>query len=253
MIRISWETFKFVFENAPNIGFWAGVLIIPYNWYIHQHIVIKMAFIIVPVSAIVLFSLKTFKKMKNIFWEIKVESGLKGEQGKRKGNPTKRLARNLPSKNDLAVIYKFAFNYARTWASDGMLEEINYYVKLAGDKITKSAQIYIQSQLRREILALYLPRRYQKVEEFDEYGRSSKINTPKIYSFTNWRKAIEKALENSTRDIEKSDETRLQISPSTNSLNINLTFSKKNRDWRNRYTLKENELKCGGKVIAKLE
>jgi hypothetical protein len=250
MIRTFLIIFKFVFENTPNIGFWIGVLYFLHDWYIQQHILIRVIFLIVPMIAIFVISLRIFKEIKNQLTEVKIETGLKEKRGEKTEDGVRIMKKNLPSKKELVSIYKYASSYAKSWASDGMLEEINYYLDLDGNRITKNVQIYIRSQLKRERLAFYLPRRSQKIEEFSEYGGSSNIRVPPIYSFEHWKKAIEKAIESSTSDIEKSDRTHLQISPSTDSLYINLTFSKGDREWRNRYFLKENALKHKDKVIS---
>lgn len=251
MIKRLWIIFKFIFENGPNVGFWIGVLYFLNTWFVKRSITIKIVIFIVPVIAIFLIIVGTFRKIKSQLLETNVESGLKERKGNANKDLVKLLIKNLPTRTNLVALYKYATAYAKSWASDGRVEEINYYLDLENNKIEKDVQIYINSATKREHLAFYLPRHSKQIEEFSQGEGSYEKNVPSIFSFKYWREAAEKALENSTSDIEKADKTRVQISPSMDSLTMNFTFEKGDREWKKHYYLKQDSLELGNTIIHK--
>ena len=245
--------FKFLFENGPNIGFWIGIFYYYQNWYTKQNSFIKTIIGIVSVismTTVLSILIKSFRTVISEIFKINAEASLKKEEGTKKKNPTRLLIKASPSKKNLKRIYKYAKNYAKSWASDGKLKSIVYYLKSQKNIINKTAQIYIQSQLKMESLTTYLPVYSQKIEEFYEPRHHDEKDIPEIYAFPKWKKAVEIAIENSTSDIEKADITKVQIIPHNDSLNINLSFEIKNREWKKRFDLKDYKLKCKGKVIV---
>lgn len=242
MFRPFLLTSKFIFDSGPKIGFWIGILYFLRTWYLQQHVLIQALFVIVPVVAIIIILVKSFRELINQYLLVRAESSLREERLPNTTERTKFITKNIPKESALVAIHKYAENFASTWASDGKLDEINYYLKLNERRVKKYAQITIQSQLRREILTTYLPKAIHNIEEFDKYNYLNDKNLREIYSFPHWKEAIEKSTENSSSDIEKSDRIKLQISPSISSLHINFLFEKGNRSWRKRYILEKNKL-----------
>ena len=251
MVKRFWIIFKFIFENGPNVGFWIGVLYFLNSWFAKQSVAARVIIFTGPVVAIFIIVVGTFRKIKGQLLETSIESDLHDRKGSVNEDRIKLLIRNLPTRTNLMALRKYATAYAKAWASDGGVKEINYYLDLEDNKVTKDVQIYISSTTKRERLVFYLPRRSKQIEEFGQGESSYEKGSPSIFSFEYWREAAEKALENSTSDIEKADKTRVQISPSQDSLTINLTFEKGEREWRRHYYLKQNSLEFGDTVIHK--
>ena len=237
MIRKILKLLKYTFENGPNIGFWVGVLIILYDWCSKQSIPIRLFFIIVPLIAIT-------TSLRRIYNEIKQQaltSAALAATEKKTNSPgvdkLTLLQNNVPSEYSLRAIYKYAQNYAERWASDGEVTGINYYLEATADVLTKRAQIFIRSSKRGEKLTTYLPSTLDGIEEFEQEQYYTQGIAPRIYSFRGWKKELTSVIETASKDLAKSDEARLQISPNVNGLYLFFYFKNGNRQWLKRQIL----------------
>ena len=244
--------FKFIFENAPNYVFWLSVLVFLKEWYLHQHFFIKTVFILTPIVSIIVLLKRTIKQVRSEISKSRIEKNLQVQKVQNK-NKLKLLLKNVPTKKHLKLFYEYAENYAKLWASDGKLESICYYLELDDKKLSKSAQIFLRSLLRNEILTLYLPIKSQHIEEVNQNPHNKNIISS-IYSFIHFEEAIKMSLENSAADIEKAVQIRLQVAPASNYLSINVGFEIDRRTWYKRYTLSNNKLMNeNGNVLHEFE
>lgn len=232
----------FIIENVPNIGFWIGVFYIFRSWFLSQLIITRFAIILLPTVLLWISVRRGLSTTKTQLLKINAESALEEKNKKFDIDRTKKLIENIPSKKDLIYIYNYGNNYARSWASDGLLDYINFYIDVTkwNNVVSKKAQIFISSSLRSEVLTTYIPGDGFSVEEMDKILSNKEV--PLIYSYSHWKDAVEKILENSISDIEKSDNTKVQFSPCIDYLAITVRLEKDNRKWTRRYKLMNNKI-----------
>ncbi|MFH1547311.1 MAG: hypothetical protein ABIC57_02385 [bacterium] len=246
-------TLKFIFENTPNIGFWIGAIHFFHEWYLQQGIFIKIliwVISIISITKVISTLIKNFKILQSEILKSNAEIGYKDVKNTKKTDPTKLMIMNIPSSQNLKRTYKYATKYAESWASDGELMKIVYYLDLSHNKIRKSAQIFIKSSIRNELLTTYIPNPSDSIEESEQGITSNETKIPKIYSFQNWKEAVKISIENSTSDINKSDSLKIQLSPVSDSMHITFWFEKNNRKWKKRFKLSKNRLEINNKTIT---
>lgn len=236
-----WVILLFIVENGPNVGFWLGILYVFRNWYLSQSLFIEILFILIPIIIILITIRHDLTKIKTQLLKISADSALVEKKDTSNINRVEQLIKNIPSKRNLIDIYNYALNYAKSWASDGKLSYINFYIDSIGNNISKQAQIIVFSSLRREIVTAYLPNESFEIEEVETTGENSR-EIPVIYSHSHWKDAVARIFESSASDIEKSNKAKLQLSPSIDSLGMTLYLENNHRKWVRRFKLKNNEI-----------
>lgn len=231
---------KIIWENGPTLGFWLGVLV----WFQNEIQISPFIKFLIVASLFVITALairKIYREYKQELLKYRIDSHLEKVKGNEDLDKVKNLQKNIPTSTEINDIHSYSEEYAKNWASDGGVTEINYYLDAVGSRVNKSVQIYMFSSIRSEKLALYLPKYSTKLEEHRVFEPPVSISKL-ISSFSNWSDALSKAIEMCSSDIAKSDISRIQISPTHETLYFNFYFTLSNRQWRRIFTLRGNKL-----------
>jgi len=175
-----------------------------------------------------------------------------GKENKPKVNGPDDLIRlfkdNIPSELLINLVYSYAKSYAKRFAPDGKVAEINYYLTFDGT-LKKNFQIYIRSETRNELLETYLPSNYY----VSSYGCNSVTCVGrKISDFKNYRKAIEFLIEKNSFNFNTAEKVRLQVGPNDNFLSINFYFEKNKKKWTSRFSFDgKNVVDLSNKEVLK--
>jgi hypothetical protein len=161
----------------------------------------------------------------------------------------KKFISNVPSETQLRRIYDYGVKLAFTFASDGELFDVNFYIDYEKTKMSKRAQLFIFSQNRGETLTTYIPSRHSNTTE----GRPIHVlnqKTKAINSYSHWREATILSIENNAKDFDKADTIQLQISPNESSLSLTFYYYRDKHHWRHCYSLEGSKLLKGDQEIT---
>ncbi|MCE9643065.1 MAG: hypothetical protein K8Q97_01925 [Candidatus Andersenbacteria bacterium] len=232
--------FSFVYQNGPTIGFWLGILYSLWAWFSGLPILIRIILGCFPLIALIFQFKKIVPEIKTELLRISAQASVETKQENQIINREKKLINSVPTQKELKNIYQYAKNYAKAWASDGQLYDIVFYLKLGKRNVEKTAQIFLRSDLRGETLTTYLPQlgpgniREEEILYNDEGAE--------IFSYAFWREAIIRCIERVVSDIEKSDIANVQVTSHPGELGLTFSFTKNNREWKKRFSLKNAQL-----------
>lgn len=234
---ILWVLFKSSYKEGPRLGFWILLLfnLIPYLSRFPIYLVVLI--LVLTIAPLIISFFSWLKKAETLTMEKNVKESISKTKKQINIPNSKLLIINLPTNRDLKRLNRYFDNYSKEWASDGIIKEINYYLEIEGDELTKDVQAYIYSGNRKETLTKYFPSKSEKIE----IERIPVGQYPPIYEFSKWRENAVIAIEKCSGDIDISDKVRLQIGPSKDALHINFYLEIKNRNSTRRFTLK-NEI-----------
>lgn len=230
-----------IWNEGPKMVFWVGILWGLVRWLSGIPLWLCLLLVTIPTLSLVAVIRRGISDLRSQLLKIGAEDSLRATKAKEE-NRVKGLISNIPSLSDIEKLYQYAEEYAKSWASDGVVSDINLYLTSEGNKVKKSAQIFIKSRLRGERLITYLPRMSERIEEIGEPDHFETGYAPKINSYKHWSDAVRIAIEASASDVEKSDVASVQISPLVGSLHINLRLEKGKRGWVKRFELKWNKI-----------
>ncbi len=160
------------------------------------------------------------------------------------------LLKEIPSSSFMGMVEKYAKNKAKEWSSDGVVENVTYYLDYDGKEVRKSIQIFAYSQIRKEQLMKQLPNESDQISI--DYQQEHHEKWSKISSYKNWRKVISKVIELSASEINRSDETTVQVSSNIRRISISIYCTRANMKSIKHYTYKDNKIMLNGKVVDSL-
>lgn len=239
--------FKFLYQiwdEAPKLVFWSIIVtwlfskIKSIKWYISVPIII-FSFL-----SIIILLCKWYKKTKQKILQNRLTKRYLPQNKSLKAvNKVDLLLNNVFDQKTVDATYKYAESYATSWEPDSFVSEITFYIHLENEReITKEAQIFIISKLRKEKLIKYIYMDSHTIEEGKQSDLEGYKIVSKINSFQFWQEAIKKSIINVASDIEKSDKLRIQICSDQDYLSIYFYFELEDREWVKRYKLTNNTL-----------
>lgn len=229
----------FFIQIIPNYGFYLSLMASFGDKIFSLPLLIQIVIYMFIIASSIFITRISLSKLNEELEKTNLENAL--ETVTVKGDFVKLVRDNLPREKGLKTIYSHGKKLVKAWSSDGILLEVNFYLKIKNDVIEKSIQIFGYSAIRNEKIAYYLPRSSRYIEEGD-FSNFELFANPPIHTFLNWREFVIKASEMNTAHFEKADFTNIQITSTKEELDCNITFSKSNREWRKRYSLKGNNI-----------
>lgn len=237
MLRVFWEVMKFIFRNGPNFLFWFGVSVSFFSWFHDFSLWLKIVLFALPIVAIIFSIKRIILEGKEIVSSIPANAATSKKVSVMSSDKVFALKKSIPSNLSMKAIHRYAKNRAKEWASDGVVSSITYYLELKGDTVSQTAQIYIWSETRNELLMTYLPSKAERIEEASENQRGCipwKLkagNVSNIFLFKAWREELSTAIEKQSSDVAKAEEIRIQINTNEEPVDFRFYFSKENRRW----------------------